>query len=193
MTNNNSNNVNGGCGLANSNVFHQMPPGDKIPEEINIIIEISKGSRVKYEMCKKYGMIQVDRILHTPIPYPFSYGLIPQTWNDYDHDPLDAIVIASEPLIPGCFIQCRTIGMLSVDDDGERDDKILAVPLNDPYCSHIKAFDEVSKKEREDIQYFLEHYKDLEKKTVTVKSWDDAEAAKEFIAECVECYKKKEF
>ena len=178
--------------MKNSNLFHAMAAGNKIPEEISIIIEISKNSRVKYEMNKKFGIIEVDRILHTPIPYPFSYGLIPQTWNEYDNDPLDAIVIASESLIPGCVVNCRTIGMLSVDDSGERDDKILAVPLDDPYFANIKQFEDIPTKDREDIQYFLEHYKDLEKgKEVIVKSWDNAEKAKEFITECVQCYKNK--
>jgi inorganic pyrophosphatase len=177
--------------MENSNLFHQIAAGEKIPEEINVLIEIARDSRVKYEMNKDYGIIEMDRILHTPIPYPFSYGLIPQTWNEYDNDPLDVVVIASEPLRPGCLVKCRTIGMLSVDDAGERDDKILAVPLDDPYRAHIQKFEDLPVKERDDIQYFLEHYKDLEKKTVTVKSWDEAATAKRFITECVDCYKEK--
>lgn len=173
------------------NLFHQISAGDNIPEEINILIEISKGSRVKYEMNKDYGIIEVDRILHTPIPYPFSYGLIPQTWNEYDNDPLDAIVISSEKFIPECLIKCRTIGMLSVEDDGERDDKILVIPINDPYLTYINKFEDMPLKEREDIQYFLEHYKDLESKKTYLKGWLDVDKAKEFICECVETYKKK--
>ncbi len=175
-----------------NNIFHAIEAGDNLPEEVNIIIEIAEGSRVKYEYEKKHGTIFVDRFLHTPIPYPFSYGLIPKTWNDFDNDPLDAVVIANEPLIPGCVVPCRVIGMLSVDDCGERDDKILGVPTGDPYFSHIKEFGDLPKKKREDIEYFMTHYKDLEKgKTVTVKSWDDAATAEQFITECIACYGKK--
>jgi inorganic pyrophosphatase len=176
-----------------SNLFHQIPAGENLPREINVLIEISKNSRVKYEMNKKFGIVEVDRILHTPMPYPFSYGLIPQTWNEYDDDPLDVVVICSEKLIPGCLVKCRTIGMLSVDDCGERDDKILAVPLDDPYFNKIQKFEELPAKDREDIHYFMENYKNLENKKVVVKSWDDAETAEKFIAECVEFYKTKKF
>ncbi len=175
-----------------NNIFHSLSTGDNAPNEVNIIIEIAEGSRIKYEFDKQHGFIIVDRFLHTPIPYPFSYGLIPRTWNDFDHDPLDAIVIASEPIIPGAAVPCRVIGMLSVDDSGERDDKILTVPTCDPYFEHVTKFEELPKKKREDIEYFLTHYKDLEPgKEVKVTSWDDAATAKQFITECIEVYKKK--
>ena len=176
------------------NIFHDIPTGDNLPQEVNIIVEIAEGSRVKYEFEKKYGgVIFVDRFLHTPIPYPFSYGLIPQTWNEYDNDPLDAIIIANEPLIPGCVCPCRVIGMLSVDDGGERDDKVLCIPTGDPYFAHIKKFEDLPQKKREDIEYFMNRYKDLEGKKVTVKAWESAETTFEFIEECIECYKNKDF
>ena len=175
-----------------NNIFHDLPVGKNAPEEVNVIIEISEGSRVKYEFEKEHGFIMVDRFLHTPIPYPFSYGLIPRTWNDYDHDPLDAIVISSEPIFPGAVVSTRVIGMLSVDDSGERDDKILTVPTCDPYFSEVSKFEDLPPKKREDIEYFLTHYKDLEKdKEVRVDSWDDAPTAKAFIDECIEVYKQK--
>lgn len=174
------------------NIFHAMSVGKKAPEEINVIIEIAKGSRVKYEFNKQHGIVFVDRILHTPIPYPFSYGLIPQTWNDFDHDPLDAIVIASESLQPGCAVSCRVIGMLSVEDTGERDDKVLCVPTGDPYYKKVKDIESLADKEREDIEYFLTHYKDLEPgKECEVKAWVNAEKAHAFINECIEVYQKK--
>jgi len=175
----------------NNGLFHKISPGEKAPEEINVLIEISEGSRVKYEFDKKFGTIFVDRILHTPIPYPFSYGLVPQTWNEYDDDPLDVVVIASEPLLPKSLVSCRVIGMLSVDDSGERDDKILAVPVGDPYFLQVKKFEDLPVKKREDIEYFLVHYKDLECKKVIVKKWDDAEVAKKFIIECISFYRQK--
>jgi inorganic pyrophosphatase len=180
--------------MSNQNIFHAIPAGDNLPGEVNIIVEIAEGSRVKYEFEKKYGTIVVDRFLHTPIPYPFSYGLIPQTWNEYDNDPLDAVIIANEPLIPGCVVPCRVVGMMSVDDSGERDDKILAVPVGDPYFKDVQEFGDLPAKKREDIEYFMTRYKDLEKgKTVIVKSWDDSATATKFIEECIECYKGKSF
>jgi len=175
--------------MKEKNIFHQIPAGDSLPEEINVIIEISKGSRVKYEMNKDFGIIEVDRILKTPIDYPFSYGLIPQTWNEYDNDPLDAIVISSESLMPGCLVKCRVVGMLGVDDSGERDDKVLAVPLGE--FPEIKDVDDIKEIEREQMQYFLEHYKDLEKKKVTVNKWENKGITEEFISECTEYYKDK--
>lgn len=178
-----------------ANLFHVIPTGDDVPNEINIIVEIAEGSRVKYEFEKKYGgVIMVDRFLHTPMPYPFSYGLIPQTWNDYDNDPLDALIVSSEPIIAGAICPCKVIGILSVDDTGERDDKVICVPSGDPYFNMMESFEELPLKKREDIQYFMEHYKDLEKgKEVVVKNWDDAQTAKDFIIECMEVYKGKEF
>jgi len=174
------------------NIFHLIPAGDHLPYEVNVIVEIAEGSRVKYEFEKKYGgVIFVDRFLHTPIPYPFSYGLIPQTWNEYDHDPLDAIIVANEPIIAGAVCPCRVIGMLSVDDGGERDDKVLCVPKGDPYFSHVTKFEDLPAKKREDIEYFMNHYKDLEKKTVIVKKWENAEDTAKFIEECGACYRKK--
>jgi inorganic pyrophosphatase len=173
-------------------IFHTIPAGKNPPKEVNVIVEISKGSRIKYEFEETHGTLFIDRFLHTPIPYPFSYGLIPQTWNDFDHDPLDAVIISDESIMSGCVVPCRVIGMLSVDDSGERDDKVLCVPVGDPYSSHLRNFKDLSAKKREDIEYFMCHYKDLEKgKSVVVKSWDDAETSERFIGECIECYKKK--
>ena len=174
-----------------NNLFHQIPAGKNLPKEVNIIIEIARGSRTKYEMNKDYGIIEVDRILHTPIPYPFSYGLIPQTWNDYDNDPLDAIIFSSESIIPGSLTTCRVVGMMSVDDDGERDDKIIAVLEGDPYTKHINDIKDLPIKDKEDMEYFMTHYKDLENKKVVVNDWKNAEEAQKFITECVECYKNK--
>ncbi len=173
------------------NLFHLVSPGDNAPKEINVLIEISRGSRTKYEYNKDFGIIEVDRILHTPIPYPFSYGLIPQTWNDYDHDPLDVIVVCSEPLMPEAMVKCRVIGMISVDDNGERDDKILTVVSSDPYHEHVECFNDLTIKEREDMVYFMEHYKDLEEKEVKILGWENSKKAQEFINECLEVYKKK--
>ena len=175
-----------------TSLFHTVPLGNVADGRVNIIVEISEGSRIKYEFDKSLGAIAVDRFLHTPIPYPFSYGLLPQTWNEYDNDPLDAIIIASEPILPGVVVPCRVIGLLHVDDTGERDDKVLVVPCGDPYFATVNEFGDLPPKKREDVEYFLAHYKDLEPgKEVIVKSWESAKVARDFVQECEEKYGEK--
>jgi len=174
------------------NPFHAIPACvANDAKEINVLLEISCGDTVKYEYDKDFGIVMVDRILKTPMPYPFNYGLIPQTWNEFDNDPLDVIILGKKPFHPGVLVPCRVVGMLSVDDDGERDDKVLAVPLGDSTLSHINDLSDIDEKELESMIYFMEHYKDLEKKKVDVIGTVNAEDAAKFITECQECYEKK--
>ncbi len=174
------------------NPFHAIPACiNENPTEINVLLEISCGDSVKYEYDKNYGIVMVDRILKTPMPYPFNYGLIPQTWNEFDNDPLDVIILGKKPFHPGVLIPCRVVGMLSVDDAGERDDKVLAVPLGDSTLDHIKDLGDIDEKELENIIYFMEHYKDLEKKKVEVTGTVNVKETSIFITECQECYEKK--
>ncbi len=174
------------------NPFHAIPATvDGNPSEINVILEISLGDNVKYEYDKNYGMIMMDRILKTPMPYPFNYGLIPSTWNEFDNDPLDVILLGNTKFVPGVLIPSRVVGMLSVDDNGERDDKVLAVPTGDSSLEHIKDLSDIDPKVLESMIYFMEHYKDLEKKTVKVTGTTNAKTAQDFIGECKECYAAK--
>ncbi len=174
------------------NPFHAVPVwGDENSSEIHVILEIASGDTVKYEYDKQYGMVMVDRILKTPMPYPFNYGLIPQTWNEFDNDPLDVVILGDNTFHPGVLVPCRVVGMLSVDDSGERDDKILAVPTGDSRLSHIADISDIDEKELETLIYFMEHYKDLEKKQVSVTGRVNAEEALKFIKECQACYKQK--
>jgi inorganic pyrophosphatase len=174
------------------NPFHAIPATvEGNPAEINVILEISLGDNVKYEYDKNYGIVMMDRILKTPMPYPFNYGLIPSTWNEFDNDPLDVILLGNNKLIPGVLVPSRVVGMLSVDDNGERDDKVLAVPTGDSSLEHIKDLSDIDPKTLESMIYFMEHYKDLEKKTVKVTGTTDAKTAQKFIVECQECYAEK--
>jgi len=174
------------------NPFHAVPAlVNNNSSEINVILEITCGDNVKYEYDKDYGMVMVDRILKTPMPYPFNYGLIPQTWNEFDNDPLDVIIIGDKPFFPGVLVPCRVVGMLSVDDNGERDDKVLAVPTGDSRLSHVKDLSDINEKELENMIYFMEHYKDLEQKKVVVTGTVKAAEASKFIVECQECYNTK--
>jgi inorganic pyrophosphatase len=161
----------------------KLSTGKNPPEEINVVIEISQGSSIKYELDKESGVIMVDRFLYPAMFYPFNYGFVPQTLTD-DGDPVDVLVISSYPVTPGCAIPARPIGMLEMEDEEGIDTKILAVPTTkvDPYFAHIqdvKDLDEVTKKK---IQHFFDHYKELEpNKWVKTKDFLPKEKAYEDI------------
>lgn len=127
----------------------------------NVIIEIPLGSRIKYEFDKDFNMVRVDRYLLTPTPYPFNYGYFPNTLAE-DNDPLDAILLINEPLIPGCIIECEIIGGIEMIDNNEIDHKIFVVPGNKLNFIHKKLTNEFEK----EIRFFLENYKKLENKNV---------------------------
>jgi len=174
------------------NPFHAVPATvDGDASEINVILEISIRDNVKYEYDKNFGMVMVDRILKTPMPYPFNYGLIPSTWNEFDNDPLDVILLGQTKFVPGVLVPCRVVGMLSVDDNGERDDKVLAIATGDSTQDSIQDISDIDPKELEKIVYFMEHYKDLENKPVKVTGTVGKDEAKAFIEECQKCYDGK--
>ena len=172
------------------NLYHDIPLGDFENSEINAIVEISKWWRVKYEFDYETGSIWVDRVGKTPIAYTFSYGDIPQTWNTGDNDPLDVIILCSEPLVPGVVIPLRVVWGLKMIDSWEDDYKILAV-ADDKYYSNVNDIEDVNKKELEDIEYYNLHYKDLHGKKIELNGWDNKATAIERIRICHEEYKKK--
>ena len=114
------------------NIWHDIDPSRIGTDEFCAYIEIAKGSKVKYELDKETGLIKFDRLLHTSMVYPANYGFIPRTLGG-DHDPLDVLVLTSEPLMPGVLVDCRPIGMIKMVDDGEMDEKIIAVAKGDPF------------------------------------------------------------
>ena len=173
-----------------SNMFHDIPLGNENFSEINAILEIPKGSSMKYEFDHNTGAIWVDRGLKTPITYSFNYGDLPQTWNHWDNDPLDVIILCSQALPVWVVVPTRVIGWLKMIDWGEDDYKVLAV-ADDKYYSHVQSSDDVSPKELEDIEYFMLHYKDLEWKKVELNWWDTKENAMKRLAECHKDYKEK--
>src|SRR3989338_3244717 len=147
--------------------------GKKFPEEINVFVEIPQGSSIKYELDKESGVIFVDRFMYTAMAYPFNYGFIPNTKAD-DGDPVDVLVISSEPVHPGVVIASRPIGMLEMEDEAGIDTKILAVPTAkvDPFMAHISDIDDIDETTKEKIRHFFEHYKELEKgKWVKLKNF----------------------
>jgi inorganic pyrophosphatase len=152
--------------------------------EFDVIIEIPKGQRNKYEMDHVTGRIRLDRMLFTSTRYPSDYGFIEGTLAD-DGDPLDALVLLEEPTFPGCVIRCRAIGMYRMRDEKGADDKVLCVPATDPRMVYLQHIEDVPPYDRLEIQHFFEVYKALEPgKSTEGFSWADREAAEAEIEEC---------
>lgn len=156
------------------NLWHDVDR--KSAEEFNVIIEVPKNSRVKYEVDKETGLICYDRVLYSPMHYSCNYGFVPQTLWD-DGDPLDVLVLNEEELVPGCLIKCRAIGVLDMIDGGEGDAKVLAVPVKDPRLADVKDIGDVSAHILEEIREFFRVYKNLQKEKVEVSEWNDVKRA----------------
>jgi inorganic pyrophosphatase len=152
--------------------------------EFDVVIEIPKGQRNKYEMDHESGRIRLDRMLFTSTRYPADYGFIEDTLAE-DGDPLDALVLLEEPTFPGCLIKCRAIGMFRMRDEKGKDDKVLCVPATDPRMAHLQDIGDVSEFDRLEIKHFFEVYKALEPgKEVEAARWSGREAADDEIEAC---------
>lgn len=145
---------------------------------IDVFIEISKNSHIKYEYDEKVHALRCDRILHTPLKYNFNYGFIPNTLSD-DGDPLDVVLLMEDELVPGCYIKCEILGCLDTSDDEGNDPKIIACPINkiDPNSAGIKNLNDIPIHTLDKIEYFFSHYKDLENKHVTIGNFLNKETA----------------
>jgi len=163
--------------------------GNKPPQDINVIVEVPVGGHpIKYEMDKNAGTMVVDRFLYTPMTYPGNYGFVPHTLSE-DGDPIDVLICNSRPLIPGCIINCRPIGVLVMEDNAGQDEKIIAVPS--PHISRrfdaIKNYTDLPEITLQQIQHFFEHYKDLEEgKWVKIEDWMGTKTAQKLISEAIE-------
>lgn len=172
--------------MGDANILFKLPSGEDYPNEINMLVEIPKGSITKYEYDVPTGQIKLDRVLFEQIPYPVEYGLIPQTW-DEDDDMLDIMSLVTYPTFPGCLMAVRPIGVMEFIDGGEVDDKILAVPVDDIRFKHIKDISDLTDHQKDEITFFFQHYKDLqfkykgEDKDVEVKEWGDKQRAIEIM------------
>ena len=156
---------------------------------VEVFIEISKGSNIKYEYDKEKNTLVCDRILYTPFRYIFNYGFIPNTLSQ-DSDPIDAVVIMDEPLVPGCIIKCKIIGCLETSDSEGIDPKLLLCPINkiDPKSKTINQINDLSPFVLEQIKYFFSHYKDLENKHVDIGNFLDKDKAIKIYKESIELF-----
>lgn len=170
------------------NFWHDIESGADIPEIINAVIEIPKGSMNKYEYDKKHNMVKLDRVLFSPFHYPGDYGFVPQTLSE-DGDPLDILVLVTNPTYPGILIEARPIGLLQMKDDGKPDDKIICVSINDPRYLHTVDIADIEDHYRSEIGHFFQVYKDLEGKKVEILGWKSSKEAKTVVLESVKRYK----
>jgi inorganic pyrophosphatase len=178
------------------NPLFELPVGDDAPREVNMLVETPMGSNNKYEFHTNTGLIKLDRVLFEKITYPVEYGAIPQTW-DEDSDLLDVMSLVSYPTFSGCLISVRPIGVMIFNDSGEKDDKILAVPVDDVRFKHIETIKDLTDHQIDEIAFFFQHYKELQfkykgqtNKDVKIESWESVEKAHQIIAGAQELFKK---
>ena len=169
------------------NLLHDIPAGTA--DEMNVIIEIPKFSKNKYEIDKETGIIALDRVMHTAQDYPFDYGFVPQTLFD-DGDALDVVLITTYPLAPGILVKARPVAIMEMIDGGERDDKVVAVPTGDPRFDEVNDINDLNKHFPKEMSHFFETYKKVQNKEVQVGPWHGAKEAKEAFARSCEMYQK---
>ncbi len=168
------------------NLLHDIPAGEA--EKINVIIEIPRFSKNKYEIDKKTGLIALDRVMHTSQDYPFDYGFVPQTLFD-DGDALDIVLLTTYPLMPGILVRSRPVAVMEMIDGGERDDKIIAVPVDDPRFEDIKDLSDLNKHFLKEMEHFFGTYKKIQNKEVEVLGFKGKEEAVKAFEKSVEMYK----
>lgn len=173
-----------------NNPWHDVAMGANTPEMVNGIVEIPKGSRAKYELDKESGMLILDRVLYSSVYYPSNYGFIPQTYCD-DNDPLDILIISQIEVVPMCIVQAKVIGVMRMLDNGEADDKIIAVAANDMSVNYINDISELPPHAIKETRSFFEDYKKLENKEVVIEDFQDRKAAYDIINQSIIDYDKK--
>mmetsp|Transcript_15479 Transcript_15479/g.33585 ORF Transcript_15479/g.33585 Transcript_15479/m.33585 type:complete len:198 (+) Transcript_15479:76-669(+) len=170
-----------------SHPWHDLSPGEKAPEICNAVIEIPRGSKVKYELDKDTGLCYVDRILYSSVVYPHNYGFIPKTLCE-DGDPMDVLVLMQESVVPMCFLRVKPIGVMQMLDQGEKDDKIIAVHADDPEFRGFTDISQLPPHRLAEIKRFFEDYKKNEHKEVFVDEFLGADEAKKIILESLNMY-----
>lgn len=169
--------------------WHDVLIGEDAPNEIQAVIEIPKGSKVKYELDKDTGLIRVDRVLYSSVIYPANYGFIPQTLGD-DHDPLDLLVLMQEQVVPLSILRVKPIGMMTMIDQGDADEKIICVHMDDPEYRDFNHISELAHHRLDELRRFFEDYKKLEHKEVLVQDFLGPEEARKAILHSMKLYSK---
>ncbi len=173
-----------------SNIWHDISPKRITPDDFICVIEISKGSKKKYELDKETGYIILDRILYTSTHYPANYGFIPRTYGD-DNDPLDVLLICAEALEPMSLVRAYPIGVITMIDNGHKDEKIIAIPFDDPNYNNYKNLEELPLHLFEEMRHFFSVYKSLENKETAVNEVMGKDEAKKIIEESINNYVEK--
>lgn len=163
-------------------------PAQPEPGLINVLVEIPAGSKNKYEFDKDMQALILDRVLFASVQYPYDYGFVPNTLAD-DGDPLDGMVIMDQPTFPGCVIASRPIGMLEMIDGGDRDEKILCVPTEDPRYAQVKSLSDIAPHRLDEIAEFFRTYKNLEKKVTEILGWQDVDKVMPLVTKSIEAGK----
>ncbi len=167
--------------------WHGAHYGKKAPQEVNALIEIPKGSSCKYEIDKPTGLLKLDRVIYSSFHYPINYGFIPQTLGE-DNDPLDILVLCSESIAPLCLVQATVIGNMQMIDNGEKDDKIIAVATKDPSVNHLTDINELPQHFINVLKNYFENYKVLENKIVEIDEFQNKEIAYKVIESSIKMY-----
>jgi len=170
------------------NLWHDIEPGTA--DSMNVIVEINKGSKNKYEIDKKTGLIALDRVMHSAQDYPFDYGFVPQSlW--HDGDALDVVILSTYPFAPGILVKSRPVAVINMVDAGERDEKIIAVPVDDPRFDTVQDLKDINPHTLKEIEHFFLTYKNIQKKVIEIHGVKDKAEAQRCFAESLEIYNQK--
>ncbi len=172
------------------NIWHDISRSRISKNDFYAVVEITKGSKLKYELDKETGLLVLDRILYTSTHYPANYGFIPRTLAD-DGDPMDVLILSSEPLLPLSLVRCYPIGVITMNDNGAMDEKIIAIPFSDPTYNNYKSIAELPKHIFEEMQHFFRVYKELENKLTSVSEVYDSSVAQDIIQTSIDLYVEK--
>jgi inorganic pyrophosphatase len=170
--------------------WHVIPTGSNPPEEVTAVIEIPTNERNKYELDKELGVFRLDRVLYSAVHYPGDYGFLPRTLGD-DGDPLDVLVLMTIPVFTGCLVPARPVGLFHLVDRGAADEKVLAVPIGDPYSDGLNDLGDIPPHYLKEIEHFFQVYKDLEGTRTVTRGFEGAAAAREAIVRSMAAYGEK--
>ncbi len=167
--------------------WHDVPAGPDVPDIVNTVVEIPQGCKVKYELDKESGLLRVDRVLYSSVMYPANYGFIPRTYGE-DEDPLDVLVLMQEAVVPLSVMRSRPIGMMNMLDQGQKDEKIVCVHLDDPAFASYSDIGQLPEHRLRELQRFFKDYKKLEDKEVLVQDFLGPEEARRSVRDAVQRY-----